>query len=162
MVMKKVHNKKEEQIIKENKRRLKLIYIGSSLFFIFILVIIISFNTSNSNFYKAYLSTRGDCFNLTQKDGFIVAGTVTTTNITSNYDNESSNITEIYNVKIKINIDNIKVIRHELCHLNQILEDRSHSCNNLLGVYKDELECYNKESDEPLTTKEQQLLALYS
>jgi len=38
-----------------------------------------------------------------------------------------------------------RTLLHENCHLNQLKENRSYSCENPIGVFINEAECYIKE-----------------
>ncbi len=136
-----------------------ILVISAILILIVIADFMLSIDRGDNNFYKAYISLQGDCYNLKEKEGYILAGQVTAGNVSIDGNNVRIISDEI---KIDINIQDPEVIRHELCHLHQLLQNRSYSCNFPIGVYFNELECCSDSSKDPLTDKEKQELYIYS
>lgn len=113
------------------KRRTVIILI---LTFILLLVIFVGIPLFNYVLYPAYQSVKVDCGFEELKPGENIAGAFT--------ENRTSG-----EVKLEIFIEESNpyydiVVKHEECHLEQYLENRSYSCLNPIGVYINEAECY--------------------
>jgi len=116
-------------------------------FLIIVLLVIIGTLLYNFNqFYGAYLSTKMDCYPNTQLPSNVITAGKISTNITGQQ-------------TITIFINDTGIIRHELCHYYQHQQHKSFSCNNLPGVFFNELQCYFIQKDtSPLTNQEINLL----
>lgn len=145
MVTSKVHNK--------SRQKKKKSYLGFRIAIsVFLILLIIFLNIGYNNFKMAAISTAGDCFNYTGDGQYQVAGEVIAD--IPNGQLVSNNVSD-ENIKVNIFVDNPEVIRHELCHIHQIKQNRMFSCVIPPLVYLNELECYILTTNEPLTESEQ-------
>lgn len=103
------------------------------LIIIVVLIISILMITIFINILKpAYYSYLGNCksngYELIVQAGYMVGGQ------TTGYENETP--------EVHIFVEDNRVIRHEYCHANQILQHRAFDCSSPFGNYINELECY--------------------
>jgi hypothetical protein len=103
--------------------------------FITIVVIGILLLSINYIFFPAYLSVKSSCdpieFEEKFGDKYEVVGKVTI--------DLETNETEVFIA----DEEDIATIKHEECHINQFEKGRIKSCNNLIGKYFNEVECYS-------------------
>lgn len=83
--------------------------------------------------FPSYLSVKYSCTNMSVKEleeefGYTLTGT---------FDPETS--------KIILYEDDPSVLAHEECHAQQQAEERLDNCDNQIGLFFDEIECYIKQ-----------------
>jgi len=117
------------------------VVIGFLLFFLGLFLIAFNFIL-----LPAYYSVIGECTvngnKIAESNGYKVGGTFTINYNTNNTSTENCSQPQL---KIAYTANRTDLLRHELCHLKQYTQHRIYGCDNLIGIYKNEAECYLKQ-----------------
>jgi len=126
-----------KRISKEKRKKLIWIFVGIIGTF---LILYIAVLLNHFIFYPSYISVIGVChpqeiFNMEKSSGVQIEILGSTQfNLATN-----QSTINVYN-------DNIRTLRHEVCHLRQAQSGRVYSCSEPIKKWFSEIECYIKEN----------------